>query len=224
VIGWRYLNTSHRAEFTLEESRMKKILAAVMAFFAMLSIAFAAVDANTASQADLETIKGIGPAISARIVEERKKGGPFKDASDLEQRVKGVGEENIKKMMAAGLTVGGKGAAAAAPKADAKADAKKETPKADMKADAKADAKKDAPKADMKADAKADAKKDTPKADMKADAKKDTPKADMKADAKKDEKKADAKKDEKKADAKKDDKKADAKKDDKKDEKRRQKG
>jgi competence protein ComEA len=218
VIGWRYPTTSHRAEFTLEESQMKKILAAVMAFFAMISIAFAAVDANTASQADLETIKGIGPAISARIVEERKKGGPFKDAADLEQRVKGVGEENIKKMIAAGLTVGGKGApAAAAPKADAKKDA----PKADMKADAKADAKKDAPKADMKADAKADAKKDAPKADMKADAKadakKDAPKADMKADAKADAKKADAKKDDKKADAKKDDKKddkKDAKKDD----------
>ncbi len=160
---------------------MKKIVLALVAFFAALNFAFAA-DANSASKAELEAIKGIGPTISDRIIEERKKGA-FKDMKDLEERVKGIGEENVKKMSAAGLTVGGgKGAA---PKAEPKVDAKKDAPKAE----AKADAKKDAPKAE----AKADAKKDAPKADAKADAKKDAPKADAKADAKKDAPKADAK-------------------------------
>jgi competence protein ComEA len=184
---------------------MKKILMALVAFFAAMNFAMAA-DANSASKAELEAIKGIGPTIADRIIEERKKGG-FKDMKDLEERVKGIGEENVKKMAAAGLSVGGgKGA----PKAEAKADAKKDTPKAETKGDApkaeaKADAKKDAPKAEVKADAKkdapkADAKKDAPKADAKADAKKDTPKADKKADAKADKPAAgkDEKKEEKK--------------------------
>ena len=83
---------------------MKKLLLALMAFFAALGIAMAAVDVNTASQAELETIKGIGPAISAKIIEERKKGS-FKDANDLQERVKGIGETSVKKMMDAGLVV-----------------------------------------------------------------------------------------------------------------------
>ena len=85
---------------------MKKLLLALMAFFAALGIAMAAVDVNTASQAELETIKGIGPAISAKIIEERKKGS-FKDANDLQERVKGIGEASVKKMVDAGLVVGG---------------------------------------------------------------------------------------------------------------------
>jgi competence protein ComEA len=185
---------------------MKKIVLALVAFFAALNFAFAA-DANSASKAELEAIKGIGPTIADRIIEERKKGG-FKDLKDLEERVKGIGEENVKKMSAAGLTVGG--GKAAAPKAEAKADAKKDAPKAE----AKADAKKDAPKAE----AKMDAKKDAPKADTKADKKADA-KADKKADAKAD--KAD-KKAEKAEKAEKADKKSDkpAAKDEKKDDKK----
>jgi competence protein ComEA len=151
---------------------MKKILLALVAFVASMNFAFAA-DANSASKAELEAIKGIGPSIADRIIDERKKGG-FKDMKDLEERVKGIGEENVKKMAAAGLTVGGgKGAAPKAPAAPA-AEVKKDAPKAE----AKADGKKDAPKAEVKADAK----KDAPKADApKADALKADPKAEAKA-------------------------------------------
>lgn len=178
---------------------MKKLILALAAFVMSMGLAFAAVDANTASQAELESIKGIGPAIAAKILDERKKGA-FKDMKDLEERVKGIGEKNIAAMSAAGLSVGKGGA----PKAEAKADAKKDAPKAE----AKADAKKDAPKAEAKkeapkADAKADAKKEVAKADVKADAKKDAPKADAKKDAPKADAKADAAKMDDKATAKK---------------------
>ena len=57
----------------------------------------AAVDINKATQADLESIKGIGPIISTKILDERKKGGPFKDWNDVLTRVKGVGEGNAAK-------------------------------------------------------------------------------------------------------------------------------
>ena len=69
----------------------KKILATLLAFVA--AAAFAAVDVNKASQADLEGIKGIGPAISAKILDARK-AGAFKDWPDFIERVKGVGEGN----------------------------------------------------------------------------------------------------------------------------------
>ncbi|HEY9065504.1 MAG TPA: helix-hairpin-helix domain-containing protein, partial [Burkholderiaceae bacterium] len=83
---------------------IKKILAALLFLFA--AAAFAAVDANTASQAELEAIKGIGPALSGRIIEERQK-APFKDWQDLATRVKGVGVRNSSKFSSAGLTVNG---------------------------------------------------------------------------------------------------------------------
>ncbi len=82
----------------------KKLLAALLAFTAIA--AFAAVDVNKASQAELEGIKGIGPAMSTRILDERKKAA-FKDWADMTERVKGIGEGNAKKFSAAGLTVNG---------------------------------------------------------------------------------------------------------------------
>ena len=69
--------------------------------------AFAVVEINSADQAALDSIAGIGPATSKAILEERKKGGNFKDWSDLELRVKGVGEKNSVKLSAAGLVVNG---------------------------------------------------------------------------------------------------------------------
>lgn len=109
---------------------LKKILALVAMLYA--AACFAAVDVNKASAAELDSIKGIGPAISTKILDERKKGN-FKDWNDFIERVKGVGEGNAAKFSAEGLTVGGatyKGAAAApAAKKDEKKDAKAEAPK-----------------------------------------------------------------------------------------------
>jgi len=83
---------------------IKKLLGALLALFA--AAAFAAVDANTATQAELEAVKGVGPALSSKIIDERKK-APFKDWQDMITRVKGVGEHNSTKFSAAGLTVNG---------------------------------------------------------------------------------------------------------------------
>ena len=68
--------------------------------------AFAAVDVNKANQAELEAVKGIGPSMSGRIIEARKTGS-FKDWSDLQTRVKGVGAAKSAKLSAEGLTVNG---------------------------------------------------------------------------------------------------------------------
>jgi competence protein ComEA len=97
---------------------IKKILAALLALFA--AVAFAAVDVNKASQAELEAVKGIGPSISGKILDERKKAA-FKDWNDMVERVKGVGEGNAAKFSANGLTVNGAAFAGAPAKAAAPA-------------------------------------------------------------------------------------------------------
>lgn len=89
--------------------------------------AWAAPDVNQASQAELESLKGVGPGTSAKILEERKK-SPFKDWNDLIERVKGVGAGSAAKLSAAGLTVNG--AAYTAP-ASAEAPKKSEKKAAD---------------------------------------------------------------------------------------------
>jgi competence protein ComEA len=110
---------------------IKKLLFALLTLFA--ATAFAAVDANKADQATLETVKGIGPSISAKIIDERKK-SPFKDWADMVERVGGIGDGNAAKFSAAGLTVNGasfKSVKSAPTKpADAKASAPKPADKA----------------------------------------------------------------------------------------------
>ncbi|MCV0439907.1 MAG: helix-hairpin-helix domain-containing protein [Hydrogenophaga sp.] len=81
-----------------------RILASLLAFVATIS--FAAVDVNVATVADLDSIKGIGPSTSGRILEERK-ASPFKGWSDLMKRVPGIGEKRAAKLSAEGLTVNG---------------------------------------------------------------------------------------------------------------------
>jgi competence protein ComEA len=82
---------------------MFRILAAlILAAFAFA--AQAAVDANKANQAELETVKGIGPALSSKILDARK-AASFKDWNDLVERVGGVGPGNAAKFSQAGLTV-----------------------------------------------------------------------------------------------------------------------
>ena len=50
---------------------------------------WSAVNPNQASQAELETIRGIGPSMSARIVAERQKNGPFKSPQDFADACQG---------------------------------------------------------------------------------------------------------------------------------------
>ncbi|MBV1732948.1 MAG: helix-hairpin-helix domain-containing protein [Hydrogenophaga sp.] len=83
---------------------IKKMMMALLALIA--ASAFAAVDVNSASEADLDSIKGIGPGTSTRILGERK-AGKFKDWADLIQRVSGIGEKRAAKLSAEGLTVNG---------------------------------------------------------------------------------------------------------------------
>jgi len=99
---------------------LKKLLLAVATMMATMSFAFAQVDVNKADQAALDGVKGIGPSTSKAILDERTKGGPFKDWADFESRVKGIGAKSAVKLSEAGLQVNGQAKAGAGASAAAK--------------------------------------------------------------------------------------------------------
>ena len=87
---------------------IKKLMLAVAAMIATMGFAFAQVDVNKADAAALDSVKGVGPKMSKAIIDERAKGGEFKDWADFEKRVKGIGAKSARKLSMAGLQVGGK--------------------------------------------------------------------------------------------------------------------
>ena len=94
---------------------MFRTLAAIVLATAAFA-AQAAVEVNQASQAELETVKGIGPGLSAKILDARRSGA-FRDWSDMVDRVGGIGPGNAARFSQAGLTVAGAPYAVAAPAA-----------------------------------------------------------------------------------------------------------
>ena len=74
-----------------------------MKLFAMLFFlvgsSWAAVNINTATQSELEGVKGLGPSKAKAIIEYREKNGPFKSIDDLD-KVKGFGKSSVEKLKA----------------------------------------------------------------------------------------------------------------------------
>lgn len=76
---------------------MKKLLLSLFVSLAFSGIAYAAVDLNTATKAELEAVKGVGSAKADAILEYRKQHGAFNSVDDL-SKVKGFGEKSAKKL------------------------------------------------------------------------------------------------------------------------------
>jgi competence protein ComEA len=101
---------------------LKRIILAIAGCFALIGLACAQVDANRADAAALQSVKGIGPATAQRIVKEREAHGPYRDWTDFERRVKGVGGKRAASLSESGLNIDGQ-ALSNAPGGPAKADA-----------------------------------------------------------------------------------------------------
>ena len=76
---------------------MKKVILVVVLFMFMVSAAWAKVNINTASVAELELLSGIGISKAEAIVKYRKDNGKFQKTGDI-VLVKGIGDKLFKKI------------------------------------------------------------------------------------------------------------------------------
>jgi competence protein ComEA len=84
---------------------IKAIAVATVLSTSSISAYASPINVNTATQSELESIKGIGPAKAKTIIAERLDGGHFQDANDLQKRVRGIGMKSVEKMVDNGLTI-----------------------------------------------------------------------------------------------------------------------
>ena len=80
---------------------LKKLIASICC---ALSLSALALELNTANEAELDSVRGLGPSSTARILMAREQ-GLFKDWGDFMQRVKGIKPAAAAKLSATGLTV-----------------------------------------------------------------------------------------------------------------------
>ena len=76
---------------------MKRIIGLFLALIAYAGIAFAAVNINSATKEQLESLDGVGPVKAQAIIDYRKKNGPFKSLEDV-KKVDGVGDATFDKV------------------------------------------------------------------------------------------------------------------------------
>lgn len=73
---------------------MKRLYAALLLCFVCMAPVWAAVDLNSATEAQLQQLPGIGPTRAKAIIDDRNQHGPFESVEDL-ARVKGIGEKTL---------------------------------------------------------------------------------------------------------------------------------
>ena len=171
---------------------MKRIIGLFVALFAWAGLALAAVNINSATKEQLETLDGIGPVKAQAIIDYRKKNGPFRTLEDL-KKVDGIGDATFDKVRKDIMLTG-----TTRVDSPAKAESKKEEPRKEKAAaePKKAEVRKEEPKKEKAAAAepkKVDKKEAKERDDKKAARKDDDKKADKKAAKKDDDKKADKK-------------------------------
>ncbi|MBE5527701.1 helix-hairpin-helix domain-containing protein [Laribacter hongkongensis] len=88
---------------------MKRLMMGLVAVL-ISTATMAAVDVNSATQAQLEDVKGLGPVKAKAIIDYRQKNGPFKTLDDLD-KVEGFGRKSIDKLRAE-LSIGNRPVAA----------------------------------------------------------------------------------------------------------------
>lgn len=98
--------------------RTLRLLLVAAVTWLCVGAAGAAVEANRASEAELDGVRGIGPGLSSRILAARQR-APFRDWNDFIGRVPGVGRSRAARLSAEGLTVDGQPYGAVAPAAPA---------------------------------------------------------------------------------------------------------
>ncbi|MDQ3185828.1 MAG: ComEA family DNA-binding protein [Pseudomonadota bacterium] len=82
---------------------MKKLLITLVTMLAFPGAVSAAVNINTATQAELQTLPGISAATAKAIIEYRAKAGAFRSTDDLEK----VGDNIDMRVLRSDITITG---------------------------------------------------------------------------------------------------------------------
>jgi competence protein ComEA len=83
---------------------MRRAMLSLSLLLCFSAAVWASADANTASEAELDGVRGLGPSTTARILAARDS-GMFRDWKDFMQRVKGIKPATARKLSEGGLTV-----------------------------------------------------------------------------------------------------------------------
>ena len=105
---------------------MRKLAALLLVLGMAAFNAIADVNVNTATQAQLETLHGIGPGKAKAIIDYRTKNGPFKSIADID-KVPGIGPGTMKHIKG-DVKLSGETVVKAADKGEHKGAAKKAEP------------------------------------------------------------------------------------------------
>jgi len=103
--SWRAPFKRHRTPRRRPPSLSRRAGAAMMVAGLAVAMPTQALDVNTASIAQLESLRGIGPRTAKMIVSERSRAGAFASLEDLSDRVRGLGERRVRALSQAGLEV-----------------------------------------------------------------------------------------------------------------------
>jgi competence protein ComEA len=77
---------------------MKKLIRGMLVLAGIIAIpVLAAVNINTATQSELEAVKGLGPSKAKAIISYREANGGFKSMDELDN-VKGFGKASVDKL------------------------------------------------------------------------------------------------------------------------------
>jgi competence protein ComEA len=104
----------HSNNTTSGAAIMKKIFLAVLLVFLLATATFAAVNINTATKEELNSLAGIGPMKAEAIIKYRQEKGLFKNVDEL-KNVYGIGDKLFERIKS-DVTVGGADNAAPAMK------------------------------------------------------------------------------------------------------------
>jgi competence protein ComEA len=84
----------------------KRALGCMALSLGLVAASAQAMDVNTATASQLQTLRGLGPRTAELIVQERERGGKFESMEDFTERVRGIGAKKAQALVASGLQIG----------------------------------------------------------------------------------------------------------------------
>lgn len=103
-ILWMRVSRGRRRRRTAGSTLCATVLSATMCCMGLAGTPAHALEVNLATASELQVLRGVGPKMAERVIQERERAGPFTSLDDLSERVRGIGAKRLASFRAAGLT------------------------------------------------------------------------------------------------------------------------